>query len=91
MFHLANQVPKKIVRKTSEIFITPSNNLIQLMLGIASRIVSGEWRGVLSNLGEPIHWDFEDDSDDDWPDSDYRNSNRVRTTDVKVSGCWEFD
>ncbi|RKF63264.1 hypothetical protein OnM2_026020 [Erysiphe neolycopersici] len=91
MLHLAHQVPTKIVRKTSDIFITPSNNLIQLMLGIASRIVSGEWRGVLSNFGEPIHWDFEDDSDDDWFDSDYRNSNRVRTNDIKVSGSWEFD
>lgn len=91
MLHLAHQVPKEIVRKTSEIFITPSNNLIQLMLGIASRIVSGEWRGVFSNFGEPVHWDFEDDSDDDWLDSEYRNSNRVKMTDVKVSGCWDFD
>ncbi|POS83091.1 hypothetical protein EPUL_005968 [Erysiphe pulchra] len=91
MLNLAHQVPTKIVRKTSDILITPSNNLIQLMLGIASSIVSGEWRGVLSNFGEPTHWDFEDDSDDDWLDSDYRNSSRVKMSDIKISGSWEFD
>lgn len=92
MLHLAHQVPTQIVRKTSDIFLNPSNNLFQLMLGIASRIASGEWRGVLSNFAEPIHWDFEDDfSNSEWLDSDFRNSNRVRMADLKVSGSWEFD
>jgi hypothetical protein len=42
------------------------------MLSIASKIASGEWRGVLSGHGEAVHWDFEDEyAGEGWAEDDY--------------------
>ncbi|KAI1332235.1 inheritance of peroxisomes protein 1-domain-containing protein [Xylariaceae sp. FL0255] len=61
-------LPTAIVHKTVEILLSPPSHLINLMLGVAARIVAGEWRGLVfgfSEAGEsiPVEWDYFSDSE----------------------------
>ncbi|KAI0150657.1 inheritance of peroxisomes protein 1-domain-containing protein [Xylariaceae sp. FL1272] len=70
------RLPVAIVQKTVEILLSPPSHLVNLMLKVASKIVAGEWRGLVFGLGEsgeqiPVQWDYFSDgefsnlSDDD--------------------------
>ncbi|TQS35338.1 hypothetical protein Golomagni_04243 [Golovinomyces magnicellulatus] len=99
VLYLAHRLPTTIIQKTFEIFFKPSSHLIQLMLGIASRIALGEWHGVLANYGEPIHWDFEEDygnndeyNDKGWFEDDFGNPFfNVNLISDNPSRSWEVD
>ncbi|RKF74897.1 hypothetical protein GcM1_237102 [Golovinomyces cichoracearum] len=99
VLHLAHHLPTTIIQKTFEILFKPSSHLLQLMLGIASRIALGEWHGVLANYGEPIHWDFEEEygdiddyNDRGWFEDDFGNPFfSVNLISDNPSRSWEVD
>jgi hypothetical protein len=71
------------------------------MLNIASKIAAGEWRGFLSNQGENVYWDFEQEyGGDDWNEDDYGMGPPAKPQSPKKSpistgadngGSWEVD
>ena len=54
--------------------LEPTNYLAKLMLRVAARITTGEWRGVVFGVNEagekiPVQWDYtEGNAVDDHPD-----------------------
>ncbi|QBZ60597.1 hypothetical protein PoMZ_07539 [Pyricularia oryzae] len=63
-----SRIPGAIIHKTCEILLSPPSHLINLMLNVAARITSGEWRGFVFGVGEsgeqiPVQWDYSDSSD----------------------------
>ena len=94
----ARHLPTAIIQKTCEILLSPPSHLLNLMLGIASKIAAGEWRGVLSSHGEAVHWDFENEyAGEGWAEDDYGISLPNSQTNTKKSntnnagGSWEVD
>jgi hypothetical protein len=70
------------------------------MLNIASKIAAGEWRGFLSNQGENVYWDFEQEyGADAWNEDDYGISlpkysaakRNATTSGTDAGGSWEVD
>lgn len=50
--------------------LEPTNYLAKLMLSVAARITTGEWRGVVFGINEagekiPVQWDYTDGADSD--------------------------
>ncbi|KAE8450058.1 hypothetical protein EG329_007198 [Mollisiaceae sp. DMI_Dod_QoI] len=94
----ARHLPTAIIQKTCEILMSPPSHLFHLMISIASKIAAGEWRGMLSNHGEAVHWDFEDEyGGDAWFEDDYnmgppRPQNKAKSTSSNATGgSWEVD
>ncbi|TVY34623.1 hypothetical protein LSUB1_G004476 [Lachnellula subtilissima] len=94
-------LPTAILQTTAKILLSPPSHLLHLMLNIASKIAAGEWRGFLSNQGENVYWDFEQEygaapcNEDDFgisitpkPSKETRNAT---TSSTDVGGSWEVD
>ena len=65
------------------------------MLSIASKIAAGEWRGVLTGPGESVHWDFEDEYEEEGWEDDFGISlpnlqSKSKGKNV-AGGSWEVD
>jgi hypothetical protein len=94
----ARHLPTAIIQKTCEILLSPPSHLLSLMLGIASKIAAGEWRGVLTGQGESVHWDFEDEyAGEAWTEDDYgislpkaQQKKTKKSKDVP-GGSWDVD
>lgn len=77
--------------------MSPPSHLFHLMLNIASKIVAGEWRGVLSGHGESVHWDFEDEyAGEGWTEDDYgislsNGQSKTKKVTNMPGGSWEVD
>ncbi|TVY23295.1 hypothetical protein LHYA1_G007870 [Lachnellula hyalina] len=94
-------LPTAILQTTAKILLSPPSHLLHLMINIASKIAAGEWRGFLSNQGENVYWDFEQEygaapcNEDDFgisitpkPSKEKRNAT---TSSTDVGGSWEVD
>ncbi|OAA54826.1 hypothetical protein SPI_08697 [Niveomyces insectorum RCEF 264] len=63
------RIPGSIIYRVIEILLAPPSYLLALMLKIAARILSGEWRGFAvgrnTDTGEriPVQWDYTDVDD----------------------------
>lgn len=62
------RIPGSIMYRVLEIMLAPPSYLISLMLRVAARILSGEWRGFAvgkTDAGEsiPVEWDYSDVED----------------------------
>ncbi|EFX06004.1 hypothetical protein CMQ_4073 [Grosmannia clavigera kw1407] len=62
------RIPGSIMYRVMEILLAPPSYLITLMLRVAARIISGEWRGSAvgtTDAGEsiPVQWDYTDVDD----------------------------
>ncbi len=63
------RIPGSIIYRVFEILLAPPSYLLTLMLRIAARILSGEWRGFAvgknTDTGEsiPVQWDYTDVDD----------------------------
>ncbi|RYP05925.1 hypothetical protein DL764_003483 [Monosporascus ibericus] len=69
------RLPGTIIQKTLEALLRPPSHLVNLMLKVAARIASGEWRGLVFGFGEggeqiPVQWDYSDGEFSDWEDDD---------------------
>jgi hypothetical protein len=58
-------LPLVVLRKTYNVLMGPPSHLVALMLRIAVRICSGEWKGEeigFTNSGRavPVRWDYSD-------------------------------
>ncbi|EPQ62377.1 Bgt-4718 [Blumeria graminis f. sp. tritici] len=93
MLQMAHQLPTAIIQKTFGALLSPPTHLCHLMLRIASRIAAGEWRGMLSNYGELVHWDFEDEYGEDEQDEEGTQSLPISGREIKkvVYSNWEVD
>jgi len=96
----AKHIPTAIIQTTCKILLSPPSHLLHLMLNIASKIAAGEWRGFLSNQGENVYWDFEQEySAGNWNEDDYGMSLPAKPTLKKspvanssdTGGSWEVD
>ncbi|KAF4983827.1 hypothetical protein FZEAL_864 [Fusarium zealandicum] len=68
-------LPMAIIMKTCEMLIGPPSHLIALMLRVAAKIISGQWRGLVygySDNGEeiPVQWDYSEGEFSDWSDDE---------------------
>lgn len=93
MLQMAHQLPTAIIQKTFGALLSPPTHLCHLMLRIASRIAAGEWRGMLSNYGELVHWDFEDEYGEDEQDEEGTQLLPISGREIKkvVYSNWEVD
>ncbi|TVY35650.1 hypothetical protein LOCC1_G007019 [Lachnellula occidentalis] len=97
----ARHLPTAILQTTAKILLSPPSHLLHLMLNIASKIAAGEWRGFLSNQGENVYWDFEQEygaalcKEDDFGISitpkPAKEKMNVTTSSTDVGGSWEVD
>jgi hypothetical protein len=96
----ARHLPTAIIQTTCKILLSPPSHLLHLMLNIASKIAAGEWRGFLSNQGENVYWDFEQEyGADAWNEDDYGISlpkysaakRNATTSGTDAGGSWEVD
>ncbi|TVY84331.1 hypothetical protein LSUE1_G000401 [Lachnellula suecica] len=97
----ARHLPVAIIQTTCKILLSPPSHLLHLMLNIASKIAAGEWRGFLSNRGENVYWDFEQEygvntsNEDDYGPSQYPKprapKGNATTSGADVGGSWEVD
>ncbi|KAF4993802.1 hypothetical protein FDECE_13305 [Fusarium decemcellulare] len=68
-------LPMAIIAKTCEMLIGPPSHLIALMLRVAAKIASGQWRGLVYGYdadGEqiPVQWDYSEGEFSDWSDDE---------------------
>lgn len=97
----ARHLPTAIIQTTCKILLSPPSHLLHLMLNIASKIAAGEWRGFLSNQGENVYWDFEQEyGADAWKEDDYGISlppkpwtpkQDATASGADTGGSWEVD
>ncbi|KAI1100063.1 inheritance of peroxisomes protein 1-domain-containing protein [Jackrogersella minutella] len=69
------RLPSAIIQKTVEMLLAPPTHLVNLMLKVAAKIASGEWRGLVFGFGEggeriPVQWDYSDGEFSDWSDDE---------------------
>ncbi|KAG8666945.1 hypothetical protein FPOAC1_011767 [Fusarium poae] len=73
-------LPMAIIAKTCEMIMGPPSSLIRLILRVAARIASGQWRGLVYGYGEdgeeiPVQWDYSEGEFSDWSDDEnYQHS-----------------
>lgn len=97
----ARHLPTAILQTTAKILLSPPSHLLHLMLNIASKIAAGEWRGFLSNQGENVYWDFEQEygaaayNEDDFgisiPPKLSKENRNTTTSSTDVGASWEVD
>ncbi|TVY19191.1 hypothetical protein LARI1_G002338 [Lachnellula arida] len=97
----ARHLPTAILQTTAKILLSPPSHLLHLMLNIASKIAAGEWRGFLSNQGENVYWDFEQEygpaacNEDDFGISITpklsKEKRNATTSSTDVGASWEVD
>ncbi|RGP63833.1 hypothetical protein FSPOR_8328 [Fusarium sporotrichioides] len=68
-------LPMAIIAKTCEMIMGPPSSLIRLILRVAARIASGQWRGLVYGYGEdgaeiPVQWDYSEGEFSDWSDDE---------------------
>ncbi|KAI9150175.1 hypothetical protein HJFPF1_09930 [Paramyrothecium foliicola] len=64
------KIPMAIINKTCAVLLGPPLHLLALMLKVAGKIASGQWRGQEYGYGAdgeqiPVQWDYSDDEADD--------------------------
>ncbi|RGP71824.1 hypothetical protein FLONG3_6938 [Fusarium longipes] len=75
-------LPMAIITKTCEMIMGPPSSLIRLILRVAARIASGQWRGLVYGYGEdgeeiPVQWDYSEGEFSDWSDDEnYQHDHR---------------
>lgn len=75
-------LPMAIIAKTCEMIMGPPSSLIRLILRVAARIASGQWRGLVYGYGEdgeeiPVQWDYSEGEFSDWSDDEnYQHDHR---------------
>ncbi|KAJ3575584.1 hypothetical protein NPX13_g3986 [Xylaria arbuscula] len=67
-FTNVRQLPSSIVQKILGVLLGPPSYLIKLMLKVAAKIASGEWRGLVLGFGDageeiPVQWDYYSDGE----------------------------
>ncbi|KAI0879836.1 inheritance of peroxisomes protein 1-domain-containing protein [Annulohypoxylon maeteangense] len=72
---VVRRLPGAIIQKTVEMLLAPPTHLVNLMLKVAAKIASGEWRGLVFGFGEggeriPVQWDYSDGEFSDWSDDE---------------------
>lgn len=72
---MVRRLPVYIIAKTCEILLGPPSHLIALMLRVAAKICTGEWRGQVDGFGEsgeriPVEWDYSNGELSDWTDDE---------------------
>ncbi|XDG04904.1 hypothetical protein ABKA04_004519 [Annulohypoxylon sp. FPYF3050] len=72
---VVRRLPGAIIQKTVEMILAPPTHLVNLMLKVAAKIASGEWRGLVFGFGEggeriPVQWDYSDGEFSDWSDDE---------------------
>ncbi|KAI2471171.1 inheritance of peroxisomes protein 1-domain-containing protein, partial [Annulohypoxylon bovei var. microspora] len=72
---IVRKLPSAIIQKTVEMLLAPPTHLVNLMLKVAAKIASGEWRGLVFGFGEggeriPVQWDYSDGEFSDWSDDE---------------------
>ncbi|KAI1442289.1 inheritance of peroxisomes protein 1-domain-containing protein [Annulohypoxylon stygium] len=72
---VVRRLPGAIIQKTVEMILAPPTHLVNLMLKVAAKIASGEWRGLVFGFGEggeriPVQWDYSDGELSDWSDDE---------------------
>lgn len=97
----ARHLPTAIIQTTCKILLSPPSHLFDLMVSIASKIAAGEWRGFLSNRGQNVSWDFEQEymadisNEDDYgiisPTKHRPSSRKVASSSADSGGSWEVD
>lgn len=75
-------LPMAIIAKTCEMIMGPPSSLLRLILRVAAKIASGQWRGLVYGYGEdgeeiPVQWDYSEGEFSDWSDDeDYQHNRR---------------
>ncbi|KAH6954996.1 inheritance of peroxisomes protein 1-domain-containing protein [Fusarium avenaceum] len=75
-------LPMAIIAKTCEMIMGPPSSLIRLILKVAAKIASGQWRGLVYGYSEdgeeiPVQWDYSEEEFSDWSgDEDYQHDHR---------------
>lgn len=75
-------LPMAIITKTCEMIMGPPSSLIRLILKVAAKIASGQWRGLVYGYSEdgeeiPVQWDYSEGEFSDWSDDeDYQHDHR---------------
>ena len=72
---LVGKFPLAIIAKTAEIVLGPPSHLIALMLRVAARIASGQWKGEELGYDErgeqiPVQWDYSEGDFSEWSDDE---------------------
>lgn len=70
-----------IIAKTYEMILGPPSSLIRLILKVAAKIASGQWRGLVYGYGEdgeeiPVQWDYSEGEFSDWSDDEHDQHDR---------------
>ncbi|KAF5626418.1 hypothetical protein F52700_8663 [Fusarium sp. NRRL 52700] len=73
-------LPMAIIAKTYEMILGPPSSLIRLILKVAAKIASGQWRGLVYGYGEdgeeiPVQWDYSEGEFSDWSDDEHDQHN----------------
>ncbi|RBR10695.1 hypothetical protein FVER53590_12166 [Fusarium verticillioides] len=71
-------LPMAIIAKTYEMILGPPSSLIRLILKVAAKIASGQWRGLVYGYGEdgeeiPVQWDYSEGEFSDWSDDEHEH------------------
>ncbi|KAF5232079.1 hypothetical protein FANTH_13152 [Fusarium anthophilum] len=74
-------LPMAIIAKTYEMILGPPSSLIRLILKVAAKIASGQWRGLVYGYGEdgeeiPVQWDYSEGEFSDWSDDEHDRHDR---------------
>ncbi|KAM0348296.1 hypothetical protein ACHAPU_004264 [Fusarium lateritium] len=75
-------LPMAIIAKTCEMILGPPSSLVRLILKVAAKIASGQWRGLVYGYSEdgeeiPVQWDYSEGEISDWSDDeDYQHDHR---------------
>ncbi|RBA21065.1 hypothetical protein FPRO05_08512 [Fusarium proliferatum] len=74
-------LPMAIIAKTYEMILGPPSSLIRLILKVAAKIASGQWRGLVYGYGEdgeeiPVQWDYSEGEFSDWSDDQHDQHDR---------------
>ncbi|KAF5643568.1 hypothetical protein F25303_6272 [Fusarium sp. NRRL 25303] len=74
-------LPMAIIAKTYEMILGPPSSLIRLILKVAAKIASGQWRGLVYGYGEdgeeiPVQWDYSEGEFSDWSDDEHDQHDR---------------
>ena len=73
-------LPMAIIAKTCEMIMGPPSSLLRLILRVAAKIASGQWRGLVYGYGEdgeeiPVQWDYSGSEFSDWSDDENQQQN----------------